>query len=290
MLRCSGVTRIGKQCSVTTSSTWTDNHGRLVAEPLLKGGELCLFHAKPFCTRPAQLDEFSRMLVFVLDLESTGIDITKDRIVEIAAVHAHSEVHMQGESFSTTVRVDPVILKERGEEAFAVHGITDNEIAAGPTFKQAWMRFEKWLADVKNNATKDNDLDSDDDIGLPAIQEEPVIVLLAHNGIRFDFPLLLCELLRNDISTTIFEQWYFIDTLHVFKSLDQHGCIKLQCLARETMTDPGNAHRALDDCVALRNVTNIFAQRFGTSMKHLLSLYLVELDLPSSVAQLTVLM
>ena len=103
MLRCSGVTRIGKQCSVTTSSTWNDNHGRLVAEPLLKGGELCLIHAKPFCTRPAQLDEFNRMLVFVLDLESTGIDITKDRIVEIAAVHAHSDVHMKCDSFSTTV-------------------------------------------------------------------------------------------------------------------------------------------------------------------------------------------
>ena len=68
------------------------------------------------------------------------------------------------------------------------------------------------------------------------------------------------------------------------------GCIKLQCLARETMTDPGHAHRALDDCIALREITNIFANRIGTSTRHLLSLYLVALDLTSSVAQLSVLM
>ena len=56
------------------------------------------------------------------------------------------------------------------------------------------------------------------------------------------------------------------------------------------MTDPGCAHRALDDCVVLGRIANIFAQRLGISTRHLLSLYLVELDLASSVAQLSVLM
>jgi len=56
------------------------------------------------------------------------------------------------------------------------------------------------------------------------------------------------------------------------------------------MTDPGHAHRALDDCIALHEITNIFAQQIGTSTQHLLSFYLVGLDLASSVAQLTVLM
>ena len=55
------------------------------------------------------------------------------------------------------------------------------------------------------------------------------------------------------------------------------------------MTDPGHAHRALDDCIVLRKITNIFAHRIGTSTRHLLSLYLVEFDLASSIAQLTVL-
>ena len=59
--------------------------------------------------------------------ESTGVDITKDRIVEIAAVHAHGDLRMSCGCFSTTVRVDPDILMTRGLEAFEVHGITNAE-------------------------------------------------------------------------------------------------------------------------------------------------------------------
>ena len=81
-----------------------------------------------------------------------------------------------------------------------------------------------------------------------------------------------------------------MDTLHLFKELNQHGCIKFQCLARDTNTDPGDAHRALDDCIALRRIANIFAQRHGISMKRLLSFFLMELDLNSSVAQLNTMM
>ena len=141
--------------------------------------------------------------------------------------------------FSTTVQVHPDILKERGEEAFAVHGITNEEIKQGPSFEQAWTRFLKWIDDVTNSATK-YEVESDDDTGLPTLLEDPAVVLVAHNGIRFDFPLLLCELLRNNLSTTMFERWYFVDTLHTFKDLNKYECIKLHCLARDTMTDPGS--------------------------------------------------
>jgi len=226
------------------------------------------------------------MVVFMLDLETTGIDITKDRIVEIAAVHAHGDIRMKGESFSTTVCVDDIILKERGKEASKVHGITDEEIAQGPPFKEAWMRFVKWIDDVANITIKDED--SDDE--MITFLEDPIIVLAAHNGFRFDFPFLLCELLRNDISTTIWEQWYFVDTLQLFRSLNEYGCIKLQCTAQLMIIDSGNAHRALDDCIVLWRITNVFAERIGISMKELLSRFSVELDLASSTAQLTMLM
>jgi len=290
MVRCKGITKTGKQCQVTDSSSWVDDSGRLVAAPLCRGGDFCAFHAKPFCVKPILLDNFESMVVFILDLETTGIDIVQDRVVEIAATRAHWDVRMNSECFATTVRVDQNILLTRGLDAFKVHGITNEEIAAGPTFEQAWIRFVAWVVDVTNNATAFAESDSDDEMSLPMILEEPIVVMVAHNGFNFDFPLLLCELLRNSLSTTMFEQWYFVDTLHVFKDLNQYGCIKLQCLARDTMTDPGHAHRALDDCIALREITNIFAQRIGASIHHLLSYYLVELDLASSIAQLTVLM
>ena len=72
-----------------------NDHGRLVAEPLLKGSEYCLLHAKPFCTKTAQVDGIDRLLILILDLETTGIDVTK--------VHAHGDARMSCGCFSTTV-------------------------------------------------------------------------------------------------------------------------------------------------------------------------------------------
>ena len=67
MARCSGTTRAGKQCSITATSTMTDDMGRLVAQPLRCGGRFCVLHAKPFVVRPAPVTE-AMVLVF-LDLE-----------------------------------------------------------------------------------------------------------------------------------------------------------------------------------------------------------------------------
>jgi len=192
MTHCSAITKADKQCSVTSSSNWRDDHGRLVAEPLLKGGEFCLLHAKPFCTKAAQVDDIERLLILILDLETTGI-------VEIAAVHAHGDARMSCGCFRLTVRVDPDILKERGEEACAVPGLTNKEIRQGPAFEQAWIRFLSWIDDITKYKT-----DSDDDMSGPTLSENTVVVLVAHNGNRIDFPLLLCELLRNNLSTTYF--------------------------------------------------------------------------------------
>jgi len=112
---------------------------------------------------------------------------------------------MSGEAFSTTVRVDPDIPQERGLEAFEVHGITNEEIKHGPSFEQAWTRFLTWIDDATNVATK-YESESDDDMVSPTTLENPVVVFVGRNSIRFDFPLLLCELLRHNLSTVIFEQ------------------------------------------------------------------------------------
>ena len=113
MIQCQGITRAGKRCAVTSKSNWTIDSGTLVAGPLLKGGEFCLLHAKPFLTKASEVEDFEQMVIFVVDLETTGTDITKDRIVELAAVHAHSDSRMDCESFATTIQVDANIVMER---------------------------------------------------------------------------------------------------------------------------------------------------------------------------------
>ena len=68
MTRCRGMTRAGKPCSVTSASSWIDDGGRLVSEPLRRGGEYCALHARPFVVRPAAADVARAVIVF-LDLE-----------------------------------------------------------------------------------------------------------------------------------------------------------------------------------------------------------------------------
>ena len=63
----------------------------------------------------------------------------------------------------------------------------------------------------------------------------PNIVIVAHNGIKFDFPFLCSECFRNGIYLENFAHWRFVDTLEVVRALgsDSHGgCVKLQCLLR----------------------------------------------------------
>ena len=70
-----------------------------------------------------------------------GIDVTRDRIVELAAAHAPADDRLAGSAYSSVVAVDRQILEERGSAASLVHGITDEEIACGPSFAEAWGRF-----------------------------------------------------------------------------------------------------------------------------------------------------
>ena len=162
----------------------TDDGGRLVSQPLRCGGDYCALHAKPFVVRPAPLDEAAPVVVF-LDLESTGIDVARDRIVELAATHAPADPRLAGSRYSTVVCVDPKILKERGGEAAAVHGITDEEIALGPCFREAWQRFLRWTEDLLNTAVVGIDTDTDDDEPRsPQLEETPVLLMAAHNGVR----------------------------------------------------------------------------------------------------------
>ena len=82
----------------------------LVAAPLLAGGSCCLFHMSTFVVQSAPTDN---MLVTFLDLETTGLSLADDRIVEIGALAL-----LSGAAFSTVVK--PVGAQS---SATCVHGI-----------------------------------------------------------------------------------------------------------------------------------------------------------------------
>ena len=107
----------------------------------------------------------TKPIVF-FDLETTGISIATDRVVEISIL----KVFPNGNKESKTWLVNPEI--EIPEEATAVHGITNEKVVTEPTFKELAPQINEMIAD------------SD---------------LAGFNSNRFDIPLLAEELLRAGI-------------------------------------------------------------------------------------------
>ena len=282
--RCCGTTRKGTRCSITSASRLTDDHGRLVAEPLQRGGAYCRLHAAYFCTRPVAHVR-SPSLLILIDLETTGLDVTIDQVVEIAACHVPPCPMMKGEAFSTTV------CAARNDSAVQVHGIPPAEVAASPTFPVAWSRFVAFVERLQHCAVGDHsDSESElDEYPSRPSPDLPSVVLAGHNSFRFDMPVILFECNRHGCSLSTLAQWHYVDTIHVAQAAGvQHfgGCLKLQCLVNGRCTEHLNAHRALDDCIALRCVLEGIAVYWGVALRDLIHPLAVRLDVEASSAQL----
>ena len=97
--------------------------------------------------------------------------------------------------------------------------------------------------------------DSSEEGELPLVhfkERSPDVVLVAHNGYKFDFPFLLSECHRNSLDWgTVLAEWKLVDTLDIVKAINPEvygGCQKLQCLLQKTNCRQLQAHRALDCC------------------------------------------
>lgn len=120
-------------------------------------------------------------LVFI-DLETTGIDIVKDRIVEIAVL----KIYPDGKQEVKTRRINPTV--PIPPETTAIHGITDADVANEPTFKEV----AKSLANLVEGCD-----------------------FAGFNSNKFDFPLLAEEFLRAGVDLD-FKKRKFIDVQTFF--------------------------------------------------------------------------
>ena len=107
----------------------------------------------------------------VFDLETTGIDVEKDRIVQIALIRV--EPGGGRTTFETLVNPERPI----PPEASAVHGIQDADVRDKPTFSQIRREVEDFLNEV--DLAGFNSINFD----LPLLQEE-----LKRAGSEMDFP------------------------------------------------------------------------------------------------------
>lgn len=125
-------------------------------------------------------------LVF-FDLETTGTNINIDRIVEIC----YLKVCPNGNEESRAMRINPE--RHIPEEASAVHGIYDKDVADCPTFKEVARRI------------------ADDIEGCD---------LAGFNSNRFDIPLLAEEFLRAETDIDLSRR-KFIDVQVIFHKMEQ---------------------------------------------------------------------
>ena len=134
-----------------------------------------------------------------------------------------------GACFSTVV-CPPVFSDE-----VPVHGIANEELRQGPSFVDAFPRMHRFCTNLVEMALTDTDSSADEAATGSLREDPPQILVCAHNGMKFDFPFLCSECIRNDIDIGCLSDWFFADTLEVFRAMDAEmygGCAKLQCILR----------------------------------------------------------
>lgn len=125
-------------------------------------------------------------LVFI-DLETTGVNISRDRIVEVSIL----KVYPDGREESKTWRVNPQMPID--PKATAVHGITNEDVKDAPTFKE----IAKTLANILEGCD-----------------------LAGFNLNKFDIPLLVEEFLRTDVEFDPRKR-RIIDVHVIFQKMEQ---------------------------------------------------------------------
>ena len=148
------------------------------------------------------------------DLETTGTDVSRDRIVEISIL----KVWPNGNRESKTYLVNPTIPIPAASTA--IHGISDERVAQAPTFKE--------LAKQIHAMIKDSDL-------------------AGYNSDRFDIPLLAEELLRAGVDFDL-KNRVTVDVQTIFHKMEQRtlsAAYKFYC-----KKELDNAHTAAADTEA----------------------------------------
>jgi len=124
--------------------------------------------------------------IIFFDLETTGINIASDRIVEIS----YLKVDLNGNENEKTIRINPGV--PIPEKASAIHGIYDEDVKDAPTFNEVARSLAK-------------DFEGCD--------------LAGYNSVKFDIPLLAEEFLRSGVDIDL-KRRKFIDVQIIFMKME----------------------------------------------------------------------
>jgi DNA polymerase-3 subunit epsilon len=122
----------------------------------------------------------------IFDLETTGTNVSTDRIVEICVV----KVMPDGTQQILTRKINPGM--HIPEQSTMIHGITDLDVKDSPLFKDFASELNQFLDDCD---------------------------LSGYNAIKFDIPLLVEEFLRVGIDFTLMNR-NIVDVQNIFHKME----------------------------------------------------------------------
>lgn len=152
--------------------------------------------------------------ILFFDIESTGLNVATDRIVEISAL----KVMPNGDQEIKTRRINPTI--PISPEASRIHGISNEDVADCPTFKELAKSLANWMSGCD---------------------------FAGYNSTRFDVPMLAEEFLRAGVDFN-FRKRKLIDVQNIFHKMEQRtlgAAYKFYC-----EKELENAHSAEADTIA----------------------------------------
>jgi len=157
-----------------------------------------------------------------VDLETTGVSVTQDRIVEISII----KIHPDGKREVKTRRINPGM--PIPIEASKIHGIYDADVANEPSFKELANSIKQFLENCD---------------------------LCGFNSNKFDFPILTEEFFRVGLDVN-FRDRHLVDVQQIFFKKEPRNlsaAYKFYC-GKELV----DAHSAEADALATMDI--LFAQ------------------------------
>jgi DNA polymerase-3 subunit epsilon len=167
-----------------------------------------------------------RSLAFV-DLETTGIIITTDRIVEISVL----KITPEGKEEWLSTRINPEM--SIPPKATAIHGISDEDVADSPRFRDIAKNLASFLEGCD---------------------------LAGYNALKFDIPVLAEEFLRVNVDFN-FKKRRYIDVQVIFHKKEQRTlAAAYQFYCKKDLRD---AHSSRADTLATYEVLKAQLDRYN---------------------------
>jgi len=164
--------------------------------------------------------------LIIFDLETTGINIASDRIVELS----YLKVYPNGDQEARTMKINPTV--PIPEKVSKIHGITDQDVRDAPTFQEV----ARSIANIFEGCD-----------------------FAGFNSNKFDIPLLAEEFIRADVDIDLMKR-KFIDVQVIFHKKEQRtleAAYKFYC-----NKELKNAHSAEADTLATFEILKAQLERY----------------------------